>query len=208
MQPTSITAKKIGVGACLWDGALVLTAYLASQPRYKYVGMRCIELGAGVGLVGLALAMMGAQVVITDIEKVMALLLENLIANGFDPGKGPQPGKGWAVGEELEWGKEGWMDAVRRLADPPPDLILAADCCYVDQDGKSPSTADFVTTCAGLCGPNTRCLVAFERRSPEVRRVLLEEARKRFSRVERVPVSQYGPKSLQLEYVDIWELQL
>ncbi len=39
------------------------------------------------------------------------------------------------MGEELEWGKEGWMDAVRRLADPPPDLILAADCCYVDQVG-------------------------------------------------------------------------
>ena len=42
----------------------------------------------------------------------------------------------------------------------------------------------------------------------QVRRVLLDEARKRFSRVQRVPVAQYGPKSLQLEYVDIWELQL
>lgn len=28
VQPTSITAKKIGVGACLWDGALLLAAYL------------------------------------------------------------------------------------------------------------------------------------------------------------------------------------
>ena len=39
------------------------------------------------------------------------------------------------MGEELEWGKEGWMDTVRRLADPPPDLVLAADCCYIDQVG-------------------------------------------------------------------------
>lgn len=37
------------------------------------------------------------------------------------------------------------------------------------QDGKSPSTPAFVQTCAGLCGPSTRCLVAFERRAPEVR---------------------------------------
>lgn len=39
------------------------------------------------------------------------------------------------------------------------------------QDGVSPSTPAFVETCAGLCGPNTRCLVAFERRSPEVGRL-------------------------------------
>lgn len=45
----------------------------------------------------------------------------------------PQPGRGWAEGLELEWGKEGWMDTVRALADPAPDLVLAADCCYVDQ---------------------------------------------------------------------------
>jgi hypothetical protein len=61
-QPTSITAKKVGVGACLWDGAILLAAYLVSMPRHKFVGARCIELGAGVGLVGLALAKMGAEV--------------------------------------------------------------------------------------------------------------------------------------------------
>lgn len=41
----------------------------------------------------------------------------------------------------------------------------------------------------------------------QVRRVLLEEARRRFSRVQQVPLSQYA-KPLQLEYVDIWELRL
>ena len=62
-QPKSITARKVGVGACLWDGALLLALYLvACWPRYKFVGLRCVELGAGVGLVGLALAKMGAQV--------------------------------------------------------------------------------------------------------------------------------------------------
>lgn len=25
------------------------------------------------------------------------------------------------------------METVRTLADPPPDLVLAADCCYIDQ---------------------------------------------------------------------------
>ena len=38
-QPRSLTAARLGVGACLWDGAFVLTAYLASQPAGEFAGM-------------------------------------------------------------------------------------------------------------------------------------------------------------------------
>lgn len=203
-----INPDKLGVAAALWDGALVLAGYLAAQPSYRYLGLKCVELGAGVGLVGLALAAMGAQVTITDVGKVLPLMQQNLAANGFDPARGPQEGAGWAEAEELEWGKPGWMEGpVRRLAARGVDLVVAADCCYIDQDGKSPSTPAFVQTCAGLCGPDTRCLVAFERRAPEVRACLLEEAKKLFKRVKQVPLSQV-PRPLRLEYVDIWELRL
>lgn len=51
-------------------------------------GLKCVELGAGVGLVGLALAAMGAQVTITDVGKVLPLMQQNLAANGFDPARG------------------------------------------------------------------------------------------------------------------------
>jgi tRNA1(Val) A37 N6-methylase TrmN6 len=57
-------------------------------PDYLPAGMRCVELGAGVGLVGLALAAMGARVTITDIDKVLPLMRDNLAANGFDPARG------------------------------------------------------------------------------------------------------------------------
>lgn len=198
---------KLGVAAALWDGALVLAAYLAAQPRYRYLGMRCVELGAGVGLVGLALAAMGARVTITDIDKVLPLMRDNLAANGFDPARGPQEGAGWAEAGELEWGAPGWMAGVARLAEAGVDLVVAADCCYIDQDGQSPSTPAFVETCAGLCSPATRCLVAFERRAPEVRACLIQEARKRFRSVKQVPLA-HVPPPLRLEYVDIWELRL
>jgi hypothetical protein len=39
-----------------------LPLYPGSQPTYRYVGARCLELGAGVGLVGMYLAKQGAQV--------------------------------------------------------------------------------------------------------------------------------------------------
>jgi len=37
-QPRSLTAARLGVGACLWDGAFVLTAYIAAQPVDTYAG--------------------------------------------------------------------------------------------------------------------------------------------------------------------------
>jgi len=39
---------------------------------------------------------------------------------------------GFAEVEELEWGKEGYEDTVRKLASTPVDWVLAADCCYID----------------------------------------------------------------------------
>lgn len=87
-QPNQLVsggAGNVGVGACLWDGALVLAGYLATQPRYRYVGARCVELGGGVGLVGMALARMGAHCTVTDLAKVLPLLRRNLAANGWDP---------------------------------------------------------------------------------------------------------------------------
>mgnify|MGYP001806810964 CR=1 FL=1 len=55
--------------------------------------------------------------------------------------------------DELEWGAPGADERVRRLAALKPDLVLAADCCYIDQDGESPSTPHFIQACKGghLC---------------------------------------------------------
>lgn len=51
--------------------------------------------------------------------------------------------------DELEWGAPGAEERVQRLASMKPDLVLAADCCYIDQDGESPSTPHFIQACKG-----------------------------------------------------------
>ena len=53
-------------------------------------GKRCIELGAGVGLVGLALARLGARVTLTDKPVLLGLLRGNVAKNWL--GERPPPG--------------------------------------------------------------------------------------------------------------------
>lgn len=56
-----------GVGGVLWTGALVLSAWLVAHRDATVKGRRVLELGAGVGLVGLAVARAGAaETVLTD----------------------------------------------------------------------------------------------------------------------------------------------
>jgi hypothetical protein len=50
---------------------------------------------------------------------------------------------------ELEWGAEGSDAQVARLAALKPHIVMAADCCYIDQDGESPSTPHFIQACKG-----------------------------------------------------------
>lgn len=38
MQPHALGAARIGVGACVWEGEMLLAAYLASLPRHRFVG--------------------------------------------------------------------------------------------------------------------------------------------------------------------------
>ena len=56
----------------MWQGAFVLTEYLLrTQPREHWNGTKVVELGAGTGLVGIALAKLGAQVELP--EETLAL---------------------------------------------------------------------------------------------------------------------------------------
>ncbi|KAI8470255.1 MAG: putative methyltransferase-domain-containing protein [Monoraphidium minutum] len=207
-KPRDIPASRMGVGACLWEGELLLAAYLAAQPRHRYIGQRAVELGAGPGLAGLLLAKLGAQVVITDKDVVLPLIQENIELNGLPhtPGGSKHCG-GSAVAEELEWGREGYLEHVAALAASPVDLVIAADITYVDQDGQSPSTEHFVATCKGLCGPSTVCLVSFELRSSVVKETFLRASGAAFSRVERLSKAAL-PRCYQVDHIELYKLQL
>lgn len=59
----------------LWDGAFLLSRYLENSvafPANFWHGLRCIELGAGCGLVGLVAWLLGADVTLTDLPSAVS----------------------------------------------------------------------------------------------------------------------------------------
>ncbi|GIM05245.1 hypothetical protein Vretimale_9693, partial [Volvox reticuliferus] len=131
------------LGTTVWDASVVLAKWFEKNirkgdfSRAKVRGKRAIELGAGMGLAGMAFAMVGADVVLTDTADVLGLLRINY-ENNLSPAavrlaRAHQHGT-WADSAgsvavaELDWTKPEQVRAPP--LNPPYDFVLAADCIY------------------------------------------------------------------------------
>jgi predicted nicotinamide N-methyase len=150
-------------GLTVWDATWCLVALLQSDEALRQLlaaGARVIELGAGIGCVGLAAAVLGARVVLTDLSSVVADMLRPNIArnaSGETPARcslagwddGLSVGRGRAQAHALDWGLGLDAQPMASGADLRDcDVVLAADTVWLEGPG------------AAVCG---LCLVAAER---------------------------------------------
>jgi predicted nicotinamide N-methyase len=214
--PRALANEKMGVGACLWDGSIILGTYLACQPRHSFIGCGVVELGAGVGLLSTLLCKLGARkVYATDLAKVLPLLQENADVNGC--------AREVMEVMALEWGvdtdhlvradnlNESFGASAAGTRDAYPDLVIASDVTYHDNEASmQPDTVEFVKLCRRLCGPRTEVLIGLERRSGSVRDAFIAEIRKRFDVVSMVDLRKVRgfPKDLVVDHIDVWRLRL
>ncbi|NWI06475.1 MT21A methyltransferase, partial [Tichodroma muraria] len=163
--------RRLGVAAVVWDAAVVLCAYLEME-GIDLRDRSVIELGAGTGLLGIVVTLLGkgflsrtkepagvralystccARVTITDRAAALEFLESNVQAN-LPPELRPR-----AVVKELTWGKD--------LDNFPPgafDFVLGADIVYLEE-----TFAELLQTLEHLCSERTvillSCRIRYER---------------------------------------------
>ncbi len=132
------------VGAILWDGSAHLAQWLCDNASVVQ-GKTVLELGAGVGLVSIVAALLGASsCCATDMPHVLPLLSRNVASNGVAAQVCVTP---------FKWG-------VDRAPVTGVDVVLAADCVYSPQ-----LVPVFVQALAQCLGPTSLAIVVSKVRS-------------------------------------------
>jgi predicted nicotinamide N-methyase len=155
---SAYTPSHASHGHIVWDAALVLAEYLQHIPMKI---QSALELGAGIGVVGMTLAALGCTHVILSDQAYCFPLLEHNVAINFDS---PIVGVTRPQVIELQWGQE-------MVPSSPFDLIVASDVLYCQS-----AFPGLVRTIAQLAPTSaTMVLIAYETRVPSMEAVFFEQ---------------------------------
>lgn len=181
LQSPSSLGKPGVTGSVMWDSGVVLGKFLehaVDSGMLLLHGKKIVELGSGCGLVGCIAALLGAQVILTDLPDRLRLLKKN-IQNNLRHGDL----RGSAVVTELTWGDDPDQDLIQ----PLPDYVLGSDVIYSEG-----AVGDLLDTLLQLCGTQTTIFLAGELRNDSVLEYFLEAAMKDFV-IGRVEQTQWHP---------------
>ncbi|CAI6338281.1 unnamed protein product [Periconia digitata] len=139
---------KNGCGGQLWPAGMVLGKYMLRKQQEDLEGKEIVELGAGGGLVGLAVAIKynsAKTLHITDQLPMYELMKQNIVLNGLESK---------VEASIYDWGTPTPLNLPKH-----PDIILAADCVYFE-----PAFPLLQQTLQDLIGENTVCYFCFKKR--------------------------------------------
>ncbi|XP_059297112.1 uncharacterized protein LOC132050078 isoform X3 [Lycium ferocissimum] len=167
-------------GSVMWDSGVVLGKFMehaVESGRIHLQGKKVVELGSGCGLVGCIAALLGAQVILTDLPDRLRLLKKNVEANLYGDVRGS------ATVDELTWGDELDND----MRNPLPDYVLGSDVIYSEG-----AVTDLIATLLDLSGTQTTVILAGELRNDAILEYFLEAAAEDFT-IGRVDQEQWHP---------------
>ncbi|XP_061359438.1 uncharacterized protein LOC133303537 isoform X1 [Gastrolobium bilobum] len=165
------------LGTTVWDASLVFVKFLERNCRKgrfspsKLKGKRVIELGAGCGVSGFGMALLGCDVIVSDQKEVLPLLQRNMERNISRVIQKNPESFGSIKVSELQWGDESHIKAVG----PPFDYIIGTDVVYVEH-----LLEPLLQTILALSGPRTTILLGYEIRSTCVHEKMLQMWKKNF----------------------------
>ncbi|OJJ49507.1 hypothetical protein ASPZODRAFT_958567 [Penicilliopsis zonata CBS 506.65] len=155
---------KEGCGGQLWPAGMVLAKYLLRQHKSDLIDKTIVELGAGGGLVGLAVArgcdVNQNSIYLTDQKPMLELMQTNIQLNNASS---------TAMAGILNWGED-----LPDFIPTHPAVVLAADCVYFE-----PAFPLLIDTLQQLLGPESVCYFCYKRRRrADIR--FMKQARKVF----------------------------
>ncbi|KAJ0400173.1 hypothetical protein ATCC90586_000780 [Pythium insidiosum] len=158
-------------GTLLWDAAVHLTRRFLEQFREELRDpdnrLRVIELGAGIGVPGMAARVAGAHhVVITEQDDLLELMHRNLADNASVLRTTAERSAGIHA-RPLSWGISETAKYLDEHPDEPIDVILSCDCIYEPLYGQS--WRALAQTMQLLCerNPQAVVLMCVERRNQD-----------------------------------------
>lgn len=175
--------------ADVWKAGFALGMFLEECPLWVR-NKRVIELGAGVGYLGILCAKLGAKkVLLTDVQELLPVLRENVLRNNATQ----------ALVAELDWGNP---DQRRELSMQKFETILASDCIY-EENGIGPflraAEAIFTRSIAANITPDGLVAIKLRGCSKDIRACFLEKARAIFAVREVIPVVEDVVTQLEVE---------
>ncbi len=148
----------MGTGRSVWESGLRMVDYFLSN-RHLVEGARVLELGTGTGMVGIATAMMGANVVLSDQNSRLLELVGKNIEKNVD---GIRAGGGSARCRLLDWREiEHAEDVVDQ--EGPFDLVIGSDVLY----GGHTTHPMLINTLPVVCSDSTRIFFTYPSRDLE-----------------------------------------
>mmetsp|Transcript_12115 Transcript_12115/g.16492 ORF Transcript_12115/g.16492 Transcript_12115/m.16492 type:complete len:252 (+) Transcript_12115:37-792(+) len=139
--------KQDTLGSTIWSSAIILCCMISQLDYFPYgsfKGKRVLDLGSGTGVMGLALALLGAkEVVLADNESsLIQVMRENIELNG--------------VSDRVRAVLFDWTLDPQVLGSPF-DIVVACDCIYYGGDGLGSCLAQ-------CCNAGGYVLLAYEPR--------------------------------------------
>jgi len=182
------------VGEVVWDASYLLAKYIESHVPVS--GKRVVELGAGCGLVGLTVGLLGGDVTITDRERELEMARRNIRLN--QPLLEARPVTTGKINTMmLQWGTS---ESVQELA-PPVDLIVGADVLYY-----SKAFPLLLQTLKALSGPSTVILICNQWRDLAEHK-FIAMAKELFN-IRRVPNGHLDQDIVQYQEIRIYRMKL
>jgi 2-polyprenyl-3-methyl-5-hydroxy-6-metoxy-1,4-benzoquinol methylase len=192
LQNQSLLSKRGITGSVLWDSSIMLSTMFTQHGAFFGLdtsNTRIIELGSGCGLLGITLAALVKEVVLTDQYEMLPQLAKNIRRNLGDHSN--------TQVAEILWGDAIPRDLLRRES---VDYVVASDCVYHEAlTGKLVKTLSDICELSdanklrvlqdtGVSSTRTCFVLGQELRSDTVHLEFLTDLNEKFI-VYRVPVS-------------------